>query len=360
MAGNPFEDFIQTELPKRPWLPADVPQETIMVRRGLGPRQLQAVQLQEGEVLGLVDGELKGIVPNTGPTIDAVTHVQSFTSYTWTINHNRNNQNVQVSLYDVNGNQFDPDTIKIADNRVTVTLAEPAMGRAILIFAPATAPVSFTPVETTDSIAGVVVEPVVTPNQSAPAQAVKPDGNLLDGTGNPPGSLVIASNGHLDLALGARIRQVATLPPADENGHYNVEIGSTRLWTFVYSASLNSVEFGSVLTNFYDITLKVEDTDHVGESINLDMTRIGNAYLNIDETNNIRITDGTYLADLSVFQDIQSVSFYGTAFPSATRNAAGGLLGNFRLTYTATPKAGVAGDPVVCTITATITGVPVT
>lgn len=40
-----FEDFVQTELPKRPYTDTDPAVESIMIRRGLGPRQTVGIQL---------------------------------------------------------------------------------------------------------------------------------------------------------------------------------------------------------------------------------------------------------------------------------------------------------------------------
>lgn len=359
MAGNPFEEFVQTELPKRPYLPADVNQESIFIRRGLGPRQMAAVQLQEGEVLGMVDGVLAGIVPNTGPAIDAVTHIQPVTSSEWVITHNRNNDNVQVTLYDADGRQFEPDSISLTRNMVTIVLAEPVTGRAVMIFAPQTEEVSFVADERTLAIDAVVVPVVTANNQLASAVAIKPNGALLAGQGNANGGLVSAVNGHLELLIGARLRNVAEAQTADEFGNYALVIGSTHQWSFVQSAALLDVSFGSVLTNFYDIKMKVEDTDNVGEGFELTLTRIGKVYQNLDEAKGIRIYDGAHSAVLSVYQDLKSPSYYQAAFPTAPRNAAGGLLGNFKLTLTATPKAGVAGVAVSCVATVTATGVAV-
>ena len=54
-----FEDFVQQELPKRGYLNSDVAQETIIIRRGAGPRQFDAVTLGEGEVLAKVGGSVE-------------------------------------------------------------------------------------------------------------------------------------------------------------------------------------------------------------------------------------------------------------------------------------------------------------
>ena len=85
-----FEDFVQQELPKRGYLNSDVGQETVIIRRGPGPRQFDAVNLAEGQVLGKVGGVLTGVNvtdPEVGggePLRKAVMEVSS-PSQTWNI-----------------------------------------------------------------------------------------------------------------------------------------------------------------------------------------------------------------------------------------------------------------------------------
>jgi len=64
-----FENFISTELPLRPISPNNEPQESILVRRGIGPRVYEAVVLAEGEALGKSGGVLTS-VPLTGTSVD--------------------------------------------------------------------------------------------------------------------------------------------------------------------------------------------------------------------------------------------------------------------------------------------------
>ncbi len=135
--ANPFEDFIQLELPKRPWMASDVQEESVIVRRGAGPRQLQGVVLGEGQVLGMKDGVLQGVAAGAGGTgADAVSFVQETPATTWTITHNRNNVNVSVSVYDADGKAFTPDEITVAANTVTITVLEASAGHAVLFFIP--------------------------------------------------------------------------------------------------------------------------------------------------------------------------------------------------------------------------------
>ena len=135
--ANAFEDFIQLELPKRPFLASDVDEESIIIRRGPGARALAGVKLAEGQVLGMKDGQLQGVAQesgNGGSAVDAVTHVQEEAATSWVITHNRNNVNVVLNLYGDDGKAFEADEVIVAANTVTITLLEAAAGRAILIF----------------------------------------------------------------------------------------------------------------------------------------------------------------------------------------------------------------------------------
>lgn len=136
--ANPFEDFIQREMPLRPFLPADVAQESVIVRRGVGPRQMSGVVLSEGQVLGLKEGVLQGVAAGTGgSSVDAVTFEQTEAATTWTVTHNRNNVNVLVNVYDAAGKAFVPSDLTVTANTVVVDLLEAQAGRVVLIFIPA-------------------------------------------------------------------------------------------------------------------------------------------------------------------------------------------------------------------------------
>lgn len=135
--ANPFEELIQLELPKRPFLASDVQLESVIIRRGAGPRQLAGLVLAEGQVLGMSGGVLTGVDAGAGGTaVDAVIHVQGVAATSWVITHNRNNVNVIVSVYDATGKMFNPDDIQITANAVTVTVIEEAVGRVVLLFVP--------------------------------------------------------------------------------------------------------------------------------------------------------------------------------------------------------------------------------
>ena len=98
-----FEDFIQRELPKRGYLDDDVAEESVIIRRGSGPRQFSAVALAEGQVLGMQDGELKGVLVTGGGgggTVRASVTAIADPDVTWTINHGLASENVIIQVFD--------------------------------------------------------------------------------------------------------------------------------------------------------------------------------------------------------------------------------------------------------------------
>ena len=132
-----FEDFVQTELPKRPYLTADASEETVLVRRGAGPRQMAPVTIGEGQVLAKVDGVLVGISPASlsGAVRKAVLTVSS-PAMTWTITHNLNSENVIVQAFDTDKFVIIPSTIQVVDEdtvELTFNTAQAGVARVIFL-----------------------------------------------------------------------------------------------------------------------------------------------------------------------------------------------------------------------------------
>lgn len=130
-----FEDFVQLELPKRPYLNTDVAEETIMIRRGAGPRQLAGLALTDGQVLGKVGGVLTGVAVGEGATFRKYVQAFAVGATTWTITHSMASLNVIVQIVDSSGYVIIPNEIQIVDaNTVTVTFNTTQTGTARLIF----------------------------------------------------------------------------------------------------------------------------------------------------------------------------------------------------------------------------------
>jgi len=128
-----FEDFVQLELPKRPYLNTDVSQETIIIRRGVGPRQLDAVNLTDGQVLGKIGGTLQGVSVGEGATFKK--YIQIFTASTeWVVTHNLSTVDVVAQVFDGVGFVIIPSEIQITtSNIVTVTFNSPQAGTIRII-----------------------------------------------------------------------------------------------------------------------------------------------------------------------------------------------------------------------------------
>jgi hypothetical protein len=114
-----FEDFIQTEIPKRPYLNTDPAAETVMVRRGAGPRQLTPVVIGEGQVLGMINGVLVGTtVSSLGNAIRKAVLTVAEAAATWTITHNLGSENVIVQAFDEGKFVIIPNSIQIVNSNV--------------------------------------------------------------------------------------------------------------------------------------------------------------------------------------------------------------------------------------------------
>lgn len=128
-----FEDFVQLELPKRPYLNTDVDQETVIVRRGVGPRQLDAIALADGEVLGKVGGVLQGVSVGEGATFKK--YIETFVASTeWEVTHSLSTVDVVVQVFDGVGFVIIPSEIQITSpSVVTVTFNTAQAGTVRII-----------------------------------------------------------------------------------------------------------------------------------------------------------------------------------------------------------------------------------
>lgn len=131
-----FTDFIQLELPKRPYLESDVPQNSVIVRNGAGPRQLTGIQLLPGQIIMNIGGTVQAVnLDDVAGSTDNYSEVIETPSASWVINHGGGSQNVIVSIYDALGKLVIPDDIEITDdNTVTVGFGSPASGKAVVIY----------------------------------------------------------------------------------------------------------------------------------------------------------------------------------------------------------------------------------
>ncbi len=134
-----FEDFIQVELPRRPWVATDPAQETVPVRRGPGPRQLEFVDMLEGQVLGKLGGVVQGVdIPGLGGEIipKGYVHVEPTPVTLWSVAHNFNSEDYIVFVVNDTGIQVFPNNITTVDaDSILIDFKAPISGKAVVIFA---------------------------------------------------------------------------------------------------------------------------------------------------------------------------------------------------------------------------------
>lgn len=132
-----FVQYVQAELFRRPFTNNDPDQETIMVRRGGGPRQLTGLDVADGEVVGKVGGTLVGIpvgdLGGGGTSERKKLHTQAVAALEWTITHVYDSVNVEVYVVDENNSRVEPDNIQATDNdTVVITFTQVQAGKALL------------------------------------------------------------------------------------------------------------------------------------------------------------------------------------------------------------------------------------
>lgn len=129
-----FEDFVQVELPKRGYLDADPEQESIIVRRGPGPRQFDAIKLVEGQVLGVVNGKLAPMQLAGAGIRKAVLPVEE-PAAEWVVAHGFGSENAIVQCFDSANSVIFPDSITIDDgDTITIRFNSMQSGTARIIF----------------------------------------------------------------------------------------------------------------------------------------------------------------------------------------------------------------------------------
>lgn len=125
----PFREFVQLELPKRPFLSEDVPQESVIVRRGEAPRQLSAVEVTEGQALVKIGGSLQS---KAFPV--SIVFTPDSPSTEWVVEHTFGNRHFLVDIFDNENNKIYADMVVHEDNLITIKFYVPLVGTAVILF----------------------------------------------------------------------------------------------------------------------------------------------------------------------------------------------------------------------------------
>jgi hypothetical protein len=134
-----FVAYVQRELFKRPFSNDDPQQESIMVRRGGGPRQLAGLALSDLQVIGQQNGQAVGINISDLGTLGAVVperkliFTQGIAAITWTIPHSYASRNVEVYVVDSSNQRVEADSIQATnDSTVVISFTQAQAGKAFL------------------------------------------------------------------------------------------------------------------------------------------------------------------------------------------------------------------------------------
>lgn len=185
-------------------------------------------------------------------------------------------------------------------------------------------------VEDTSIITEVITESNVTP---API-ALKPDGTLFHGTGNPGGGMIKATNGEIEIAAAARLVRVPTIFTPSNNTYF-LNVGDGADWNIPHSFALVDNRNGDHITDLYDCTFKVTALESNGV-LDFNLRRLFGHLAMVDDANELRIQDeGTSNESQTLYQDIQRVSFYKGKLGSLSVNPVGTPYGDFRVELSA-------------------------
>lgn len=134
-----FVAYVQRELFKRPFSNEDPAAESVIVRRGGGPRQLAGLELQDLELVGRRDGAVVGIPISDlgelggGGVEKKVIHTQDVANITWTITHEYASKNVEVYIVDTDSQRVEADSIQaVDDDTVIIGFTQAQAGKAFL------------------------------------------------------------------------------------------------------------------------------------------------------------------------------------------------------------------------------------
>lgn len=200
----------------------------------------------------------------------------------------------------------------------------------------------------------IITDPVVEANVAPAQMAIKSNGTLFHGTGNPSGGFTKASNGEIEIAACARIvRDTTVYPPV--GGVYHLNVADLFDWSIPHSFALIDSRNGDHITDLYDCTLKITALESNGV-LEFDLRRLYGHLAMVDDANQLKIQDpGTSNEEQTLYQDIQRVSFYRGKLGSLTVNPEGAPYGEFLVELSAVRK-NESADPVELSFTVQVEG----
>lgn len=193
----------------------------------------------------------------------------------------------------------------------------------------------------------ILYPPISSPNTVAPSSALKEDGTLIHGSGNPASSMVVARNGEISLAGACRFYRRSDAFPAtviDSDGIYEINVNQSlyvqkKDWTWTYSISMDDTRNSANICDLYDISLEVRNLTN-GKWMRYAGSFSEGQFVLYDARNDVRIVDNTTNANGSLCQNIQRITFYTSQFKPALGSLNGSPIGDYEFTLTAVRKKG--------------------
>ncbi|QVD49347.1 hypothetical protein LUCX_277 [Xanthomonas phage vB_XciM_LucasX] len=199
-----------------------------------------------------------------------------------------------------------------------------------------------------------ITEPVITPN-ATPSQILRsPEHGTLLANNQSAEKLFVASNGEVELFVGARLGKV-DYAVGSRNDEVVLDISDQGEWNIPFGAALLKKTNSKRLTDRYAVSLKITAAQG-GGVINLALTRkFGRLYL-IDTANQIeQHHEEATNADQSLYTDVLYINHVKRKFGSLTLNPAGSPYGDFQIEFKAVDLAD-ASNTLTLAFTAKVKG----
>lgn len=184
-------------------------------------------------------------------------------------------------------------------------------------------------------------------------ELVDGDGLIFAGSGIHGHIMQTADNGEVEVFAGAHRRGPPNAYVTPVDGLYDIPLADGRLWNWSFGIGLLNTDRGDVLTELYDITMRVAYSG--GGEIPFTLERLNDNLVWSVEGLGPVIVDNAPVESLTIAQNSQQTRWYQQAYPTVVSNGAGANLGEFTITIEATPKRAIWMPPVSVTITVNVT-----
>lgn len=201
-------------------------------------------------------------------------------------------------------------------------------------------------------------EPIIA--NTAP-QHITGSGDLLVASGIAGNKMFIGRNDEAEIFVGVHGRNLATQPqPTPVVDAYTVGLAPTQDWAISFGAALVETVRGNDLSMLYDVRMTItrESASQPFEKVELELKKDGAGKLVWGLSAGIQdIAEGTsyhLTQQRSLVQTSIPSTLIAAAFPNATKNAGGGLLGNYNIAISAMAKNAIYVNDVTFIIRAQI------